>query len=148
MKRSKGKGVGNAQKSFLKSDLGCQSWSYVGLAWLGRKEMKRNKKGIYKDRRSLASFHLEKVMGGLLLVPQLVLSSTTFLNPFVPPTPTPRPDVPCRSRMPSRTASVLAPYTGSSGDRRCPCKVMTALCRNGDASVPICKGFHKHHSES
>lgn len=50
--------------------------------------------------------------------------------------------VPCRSRMPSRTASVLAPYTGSSGDRRCPCKVMTALCWNGDASVPICKS-HK-----
>lgn len=87
---------------------------------------------MWKDRRSRASFHLEKVIRRII---SGFLSISPQLTPWTPLAP-----IPCRSRIPSRTASVLAPYTGSSGDRRCPCKVMTALCWNGEASVPICKG--------
>lgn len=45
--------------------------------------------------------------------------------------------IPCKSSTPSLTASVLVPYTGSSGERRFPWSVMMALCWNGAPSWPI-----------
>mmetsp|Transcript_37964 Transcript_37964/g.94098 ORF Transcript_37964/g.94098 Transcript_37964/m.94098 type:complete len:286 (+) Transcript_37964:3623-4480(+) len=48
--------------------------------------------------------------------------------------------VPCKSSTPRRTPMTLAPYIGNSGvTLGMPCKVMTALCVNGAASVPTVK---------
>ena len=44
--------------------------------------------------------------------------------------------LPCRSRVPSRSPRVLAPYTGSSCDRIWPCIVIFALLWYGSSSVP------------
>lgn len=46
--------------------------------------------------------------------------------------------IPCNSKEPFRTPIILVPYTGSSLERTCPCKVMKALEENGSDSVPTC----------
>ena len=53
------------------------------------------------------------------------------------------PYIPWRSSVPSRTPRVLAPYTGSSCDRRWPCMVMIASFWNGSSSVPIYEKLRK-----
>lgn len=47
-------------------------------------------------------------------------------------------NIPCNSKEPFRTPIILVPYTGSSLERTCPCKVMKALQENGSDSVPTC----------
>lgn len=46
--------------------------------------------------------------------------------------------IPCNSKEPFRTPIILVPYTGSSLERTCPCKVMKALEEKGSDSVPTC----------
>lgn len=63
------------QSSVPRSDWVMSLGSMKGWSALdkGRAEMKRNKEGIYKDRRGLASYRLE-LSGGLSLVSWLVPS--------------------------------------------------------------------------